>query len=121
MSPIDVSSFFWELIKVIITLPIEEIMETNFYNTISNLIEENQSFILTIGEYELYHDNIDSLFYKTRDFLLKYSFNEQYLLMDKAIKKIENNIIQDKILLDLENLSINKLNLELMMAKINIS
>lgn len=121
MNPIDVSYIFWDLISIINTMSILDIQQTTFYETMCRLVQEDQTFVLAIQGYELYHENIDSLFYKTRDFLKKHSFTHHYDMLDKAIKKIENNITEQELFEKFDNLSVSHKNdLECLMAKLTV-
>lgn len=103
---VDVSAIFWPLIEAIIILPYDDLLRTRFYEIMERCVNDQIPFRLRVCGCDIIHDNVNSLFYGTRDVLANMGATSQLVLLDAAIKKIEEIIMIQDATDDLNNLSV---------------
>ncbi len=86
----DVTNIFWPLVEAIIVLPTDDLMRTRYFRIICELVDSEQSFSLKMFDYELVHEDVNGLFYGTRDFLEKTTHTHELALINAAILKLES-------------------------------
>jgi hypothetical protein len=88
----DVTRIFWPIVEQIVKIPYDELMRSRFFDIICKCVETGQAFRLKMFGYELVHDDVNGLFYGTRDFLMKTNHIQELSLLNAAILKIEDII-----------------------------
>lgn len=89
----NVSAIFWPLIEAIIVLPYDDLLRTRFYEIMKRCVDEQIPFRLQVMGHDLIHDNVNGLFYGTREVLMNMGATSELMLLDAAIKKIEDFIV----------------------------
>jgi len=97
-SAFDITPIFNELLNNIINLSFTELANTNSFLTISLLVENDSKFSLQIYGDKLYFENIYDLFYNTKFYCDEHGFENEALLIEKAIKKMKDFVDTEEMI-----------------------
>lgn len=87
---VDVTNVFWRFVSLIARLPYHKLQKTRLFETISDCVLQEKAFILRMCGIQFMHNDVNSLFYDTRDFLAtKPEYADSWTLLQMAIDKIE--------------------------------
>lgn len=90
LSLFDITPFFWELARNIVSLDYNLFKKTDMYNTLHLCVIRNQGFTLDIDDITLIHNDVNALFHDTLSYLeSKERGSERCRLLRVTIDKIQ--------------------------------
>lgn len=102
---IDVTPFFWNLVRDIAILDYDELKMTTHFQTIQECIDNNSSYALRINGNAFYYENLNDLFFVTLIYCRKYyKTQSELLLLEKAVEKMNIYVQTDELADMLSNL-----------------
>lgn len=102
---IDVTPFFWTLVRDIALLEYDELKLTPHFQTIQESIQENYSYSLKINGNSFYYNDINDLFFVTLIYCRQnYQTMSELLLLEKAVERMKIYAKTDDLADMIENL-----------------
>jgi hypothetical protein len=89
----NITAIFWPLVEAIALMPYEHLTQTRFYEIMCDCVANHTPFRLAVCGRDLFHEDVNSLFYGTRDILRNLGADAETAVLDAAIRKIEQVII----------------------------
>ena len=87
---IDVTSFFWELVRDIAILDYDQLKKCRHFQTIQESIDNGSSYVLRLNDNSFYYDNINDLFFVTLIYCKQhYKTYTELLLFEKAVERMK--------------------------------
>lgn len=95
---IDVTPFFWTLVRDIAVLEYEHLKATKHFQTIQESIANNLSYLLRINGNSFYYSDLNDLFSVTLIYCKQYYKTEtELLLLEKAVERMNMYIKTDDL------------------------
>jgi hypothetical protein len=84
---IDVTPFFWELVRDIALLDYDTLAQTQNFQTIKECIQNNSSYVLRVNGNSFYYEDLNDLFNVTLIYCRQnYKTQTELLLLEKAVE-----------------------------------
>jgi len=88
---VDVTDFFWTLIRNIVYLGCDELKQSPEYEQMCIYVNGDETFRLRLRHHSIETKDVNELFQEARQFYrIYFSETEEYYLINEALKKIVN-------------------------------